>query len=478
MRVNNKILRVKLRNGALTVFRPEKIRNAILGAARSIGGFGDVRFPGLNDFITSLGSDEAIAEALATMVVTTLNLDPRFSVPNFPPTVEQVQDAIIHVLRSYGFIDVADVFEAWRWGKHWLRVGAITEGEFVGNGFPEEKLNRLRRWYEEHECDTLEKVNEWIRSGRIGELVRESVDAYERDLERAYERFLERREKKEEIRIFIIAGPSSSGKTTTTVKLSQKLHDYGYKIAMLNLDNYFWPINEHPTDWIADRDYETPHALDYALINRHIKELLEGRSIRMPYYDFKTGQRLEGEEFSINDDTILLLDCLHGLYPPITEGIPQEKQFRVYLENLHAIRENEDDSDPIRFTDVRLLRRMVRDSRHRNHPPLATLLHWEKVRKSELQNIIPLLKSVDVIVGGAMPFDLHALKPLVEDVFPTEEDLAAYPTLIDAHIRAERIRRLLRKVEALHDEGPDLIPGDCVIREFIGGSMLKIPHND
>ena len=479
MMVNNKILRVRRRDGALINFELEKIVKAIYNAAESIGGFEASHIAEINGFIHDDKSSMAIAKALGSMVVMTINANEEHHVPNFPPHIEKVQDTIVHVLRSYGYVEIADVYEAYRWGKHWIREGVIRSDQFAGNGFPEDKLRQVIEWNQSHDCDTVEKLNEWVKSGKIKELVDASVGRYEKELDEAVDKFLRRIKWGHDIKVFIIAGPSSSGKTTTTCKIRERLIEHGHQFVMMNLDNYFWPISQHPTDWIADRDYETPHALDYHLINRHIRQLLAGETITMPCYNFKTGQREDGEEFTLEKDGILLIDCLHGLYPALTVGIPEESKFRVYIESLNVLYEGDGSTNRrVQFTDYRILRRMLRDAKHRNHPPLATLLHWEKVRKSELANIIPLVHNTDIIVNGGMPFGVAAMKPLLAEIFPEESELEPYAQLLDPQIRLRRVSRILNSVEPMKDIGYDVIPGECVIREFIGGSTIKVPHND
>lgn len=479
MAIANKILRVKLRNGALTNFDGEKTRKAILAAARSIGGFAPHHEPGVNDWLLDGHDDNFISARLAEMVVMALNADTRRHIPNFPPHIEDVQDMIIHVLRSYGFVDVADVYEAYRWGKHWMRTGDITPAQFVGNGVPEEKTRWVLRTNSELGCDTIAGLNELVATGRGMELVERSIADYEADLDRAVQAFERRISRGDRIRIVIVAGPSSSGKTTTTVKMHQRLTAKGVNLVMMNLDDYFWPAHQHPVDWMADRDYETPHALDYNLINQHLHELLEGREVEMPAYDFKTGERVKGRKLKLERDACLLLDCLHGLYPPLTHGISEEAKFRVYLENMNIVYEGlGSTSRAVRFTDVRMMRRMLRDHKHRNHNPLLTLIHWEKVRKSELANIVPLWARADVIVNGGYSVDLPLLKPFIEDIFPDERALARFPEHLDAHMRRDRVRRLLASVNPLPQDIIEKIPGDSLVREFIGGSTLSIPHND
>jgi uridine kinase len=282
-----------------------------------------------------------------------------------------------------------------------------------------------------------------------------------------------------------ISGPSSSGKTTTTVKLTQRLERQGLRFLMLNLDDYFWSLVEHPTDWINDRNYETPEAMDIQLLNQHLRELLDGRTIDKPVYSFKEGRRLAAKPVKLEKGQVLLLDCLHGLYPPITEGIPASSQFRLYIETQNVMFEGDGSTERLtQFTDVRMLRRMLRDARHRNHSPLLTILHWHYVRAGELFSIIPFSGLADHTVNGGFPFDLPALKPFfsgADSFLPRREDFQPYRGFLDAEIRYQRVRDLLESIEGLalsqvNDLG--FIPGDAVIREFIGGSTIRIPHNE
>jgi uridine kinase len=282
-----------------------------------------------------------------------------------------------------------------------------------------------------------------------------------------------------------VSGPSSSGKTTTTVKLTDRLQKQGLRFLMLNLDDYFWSLVEHPTDWINDRNYETPEALDIQLLNSHLKALLAGETIEKPVYSFKEGRRTASKPVKLEKEQILLLDCLHGLYPPITEGIPASSQFRLYIETQNVLLEGDGSSGKFtKFTDVRLIRRMLRDSQHRNHSPLLTILHWHYVRAGELFSIIPLSGLADHQVNGGFPFDLPALHPFFMGeggLLPRAEDFSTYGGFLDASLRYERVKTLLESVAGLKNEqvtSYDIIPGDAVIREFVGGSTVKIPHNE
>jgi uridine kinase len=484
--VQNRIVKVQKRNRALVRFDEARICRAIFRAAESIGGFHQDFLPGINDKIFEMcRAEEAIAEFISNTAIVCLNSNPHHLISNFPPTIETIQDEVLHALRSYGFQNTADAYECYRWGRHWLREGAITREQFAGNGFPRATMAKTVAWNRIRGCDTVARLNEIVREGKIKALAAESIGVYDRSLDEAAGRMISRLNAGDRIRMMWVSGPSSSGKTTTTVKLTERLEKQGLRFLMLNLDDYFWPLVEHPTDWINDRNYETPEALDIQLLNEHLKLLLEGKTVEKPIYSFKEGRRMGTKPVRLDEGQVLLLDCLHGLYPPITEGIDAASQFRLYIENQNMLYEGDGSAKTLtRFTDLRLIRRMLRDSRHRNHSPLRTILHWHYVRAGELFSIIPLSGSADHVVNGGFPFDLPALKPFfagTHGLLPRLEDFESYAGFLDAQIRFEHVKRLIESVEGLSIEQAgdyDIIPGDAVIREFIGGSTIKIPHNE
>jgi uridine kinase len=486
MPVQNRIVKVQRRNRALVKFDEARIWRAILRAAQSIGGFDQDFLAGINDrLFEAYNSEEQLAGFLADAVVVSLNANEHHLIANFPPTIEQIQDGVLHALRSYGFQNTADAYACYRWGRHWLREGAITPQSFVGNGFPEKEMAQNLEWNRKRGVDTVAGLSEAVRSGTIKTIVQESLAAYERSLDEAAAKVIGRLNKGDRIRMMWVSGPSSSGKTTTTVKLTERLEQEGLRFLMLNLDDYFWSLVEHPTDWINDRNYETPEALDIQLLNSHLIALLEGETIDKPVYSFKEGRRLSGKPVKLEQDQVLLLDCLHGLYPPITEGIDSSAQFRVYIETQNVLHEGDGSTKRLtKFTDIRLARRMLRDARHRNHSPLLTILHWHYVRAGELFSIIPLRGLADHAVNGGFPFDLPALSPFFlgeKGMLPKPGEFATYAGFLDARIRYERLKTLLESVASFDQAGVhgyDLIPGDAVVREFIGGSTIKIPHNE
>jgi uridine kinase len=486
MPVQNRIVKVQKRNRALVRFDPARIVKAIARAAASIGGFQQDFLPGVNDRIfRAHGADDDIAAFLADAAIVCLNSDPHHLISNFPPTIETIQDEVLHALRSYGFQKTADAYECYRWGRHWLREGAITKEQFSGNGFPRERMAQILEWNRRHGVDTVAGLNESVRSGRIKDVIAASLAAYEASLDEAAQKVVTRLNAGDQLRMMWVSGPSSSGKTTTTVKLTERLKQHGLRFLMLNLDDYFWSAIEHPTDWLNDRNYETPEALDIQLLNEHLRALLEGRTVEKPVYSFKEGRRIGTKPVKLEPDQMLLLDCLHGFYPPITEGVDASAQFRIYIEAMNVLYEGDGGTKRLtQFTDARLIRRILRDVKYRNHGALNTILHWHYVRYGELFTIIPLMGLADHVVNGGMPFDLPVLKPsCVGDggLLPRPAEFAPYTGFLDARIRYDRVKALLESVEGFTEKQVSdykFIPGDAVIREFIGGSTIQIPHNE
>lgn len=486
MSVENRIVKVQKRNRALVRFDVTRICGAILRAGRSIGGFEQDYLPGINErLFKAWPTDEQLATFLAETVIVLLNSDSHHLIANFPPTIERIQDAVLHALRSHGFQQTADAYCCYRWGRHWLREGAIEQTQFVGNGLATERTQQVVAWNRKQGCHTVAGLNELVRTSKLKPVIETSLAQYHDSVAQAAEKILRRINSGEPLRMIWVTGPSSSGKTTTTVKLMQLLEQQGMRFLMLNLDDYFWSLVEHPTDWINDRNFEAPEAMDIQLLNEHLRLLLEGKPVEKPVFDFKQGRRTGSRTIRLESDQLLLLDCLHGLYPPLVEGIESRAQFRLYLEAQTGVLEKDGSTRRMTLSaDIRLLRRMLRDARHRNHSPLRTILHWHYVRAGELFSILPLSGLADHVINTGSAFELALLKPFFtgdQSQLPGLEELGAYRGFMDAEIRYDRLTRLLESVEGVSQkqlQGTELLPGDAVLREFIGGSTVKVPHNN
>ncbi len=440
--------RVVKRDGNLVAYDRDRIATAIFKAAASVG-----------------EGDRALAERLAADVERALVES--YGAADEPPTVEDIQDVVEAVLIRQGHVAIARAYIIYRHERAKARAARAATIEATDN-IPYKLIYEVLRWNMDRGCETVDGLNRIVAEGRLPDLIRDAEARYDAEVRQCARRIVERLPT---ARMVIIAGPSSSGKTTTTIKVGEELRKAGYALTAINIDNYFFDLERHPRDEFGDYDYETPHALDLQLINRHLIELLEGRTVRTPHYDFKTGKRtLDVHELRLEPDHLLLIDSLHGLYEGMTCGIPAERKFRLYIETLGQLRNRE--GTFMRWADHRLMRRMIRDSRHRNHAPLQTIAHWHYVRASELKHIIPFIGSADAIVNSALPYELPFLKARLFKFF--EEAVALYredAKRQDAYLRAKRVRDLLEPLTAVEDDRD--IPPDSLFREFIGGSRYS-----
>jgi uridine kinase len=197
--------------------------------------------------------------------------------------------------------------------------------------------------------------------------------------------------------------------------------------------------------------------------------MFEGEEVKIPFYDFKTGTRHpEQTPMRLSEGEVILIDSLHGLFPDMTRDIPPENKFRLYIEPLLQLKDP--DGHYVRWTDIRLIRRMLRDAAHRAYDPTKTLLHWHYVRASELRNIIPYVNTTDYIVNSAMPYEMPLYKAKLSDEFTRwTEVYADDPLRKDAFERASRVHALMQTLVAVEDDA--VVPENSVIREFIGGSI-------
>jgi uridine kinase len=253
--------------------------------------------------------------------------------------------------------------------------------------------------------------------------------------------------------------------------VGEKLKSAGLRLVTLNVDNYFFDLEVHPKDEFGDYDFETPFALDLEMINDHLQRLIAGEQVMIPFYDFKTGHRhLNQTPMALNEGELILIDSLHGLFPALTKAIPDESKFKLYLEPLLQMKG--EDGEYIRWTDIRLIRRMLRDASHRAYDPRQTLEHWHYVRSSEMRNIIPNNIHADYIINSGMPFELPVYARKMSAQFKEwEKQYRGDPLRTDAYERADRVARMLDWISPVDQD--HLIPSDSVIREFIGGSTLK-----
>ena len=445
--MKNKITHVIKRSGAIVPFKQERVANAIYRAVVAVG-----------------GRDKEKAEDLAEQVVKILN--EKFDEKTYLH-IEDIQDVVEKVLIENGHAKVAKEYILYREESARRRDEEGRINSKLNENIPWAKVWRNLDWAVEHKLNTVDLLNERIANGEFAQIVHESEELYEDDVELAAKLIVERLK---DLRMVMISGPSSSGKTSTTVKLEQKLIKKGYKFKALNVDHYFFDLEFHPKDEFGDYDFETPQALDLPLINEHLVKLSGGEKVLIPSYDFKTGTRtLNMTPMKLEKDELLLIDSLHGLYPEFSQDIRNDVKFKLYLEPLLQMRGP--DNKYIRWTDIRLIRRMLRDYAHRAYNPTQTLEHWHYVRSGEMRNIIPYSNTANFIISSAMPYELSLYTfRLAKNFAEWEMKYKGDPLKSDAFERASRLANLLKYITPVSDESP--IPHDSVLREFIGGSSI------
>jgi len=265
------------------------------------------------------------------------------------------------------------------------------------------------------------------------------------------------------VKVVLIAGPSSSGKTTTSKKLSMQLEVLGYKPHVISLDNYYVGREKTPRDENGEYDYECLEALDVAQLNEHLLRLFKGEEIQVPSYDFKEGkQYFTGKTLKLSERDILIMEGIHGLNDKLTHLIPDDTKFKIYLSALTQL--NLDDHNRIPTSDNRLIRRIVRDSQFRGKSAADTIKMWPSVQRGERLHIFPFQNNADAMLNTALDYELAVLRvyavPLLRCVKPYEKEYA-------------ESSRLLRFLDNFYSIPSDCVPKQSIIREFIGGSEFK-----
>ena len=269
--------------------------------------------------------------------------------------------------------------------------------------------------------------------------------------------------KKKSARIVLIAGPSSSGKTTTSKKLALQLEAIGYKPKVISLDSYYLGRAQTPKDENGNYDYECLEALNIELLNQNLVDLFAGKQIKLPSYDFHAGvSYFKGGTMTLEESDILIMEGIHGLNDKLTPLVPADKKFKIYISALTQL--NLDDHNRISTSDNRLIRRIVRDSRYRGKSAADTIAMWESVQKGEQLHIFPFQNNADAMLNTALDYELPVLKvyaePLLRCVSPLQKEYA-------------EANRLLQFLNCFSTIPATSVPTQSIIREFIGGSAFK-----
>ncbi|MEE8390124.1 MAG: nucleoside kinase, partial [Anaerolineae bacterium] len=307
--------------------------------------------------------------------------------------------------------------------------------------------------------ESVSGLNETIANGRIRETILVSEALHEQRIAQIADLITR---SQDEIRLVLIAGPSAAGKTTFSKRLSVQLLAHGIRPFPLAMDNYFVDREKTPRDEQGNYDFETLEALDLPLFNQHLLALMRGEAVQLAHFNFHTGRREKGETVQLGPDHIIIIEGIHGLNPRLIPSIPRVYTFRIYISALTQL--NIDRHNRVPTTDTRLLRRIVRDAIYRGYTAEETLNRWESVRRGEKRHIFPYQEHADVIFNSALAYELAVLKPLAEPLLLQVEPSS--PRRVEA-------KRLLTFLQWFEPCGPDLIPDNSILREFIGGSILR-----
>lgn len=313
-------------------------------------------------------------------------------------------------------------------------------------------------WLNKLGIPSVGALNDAIAEGHVDEVILVSEALHEMQISRIAEQIYNDRDR---VEVILIAGPSSSGKTTFSKRLSIQLVARGINPFALEMDNFFVDREKTPLLPDGSKDFESLRAMNLVRLNRDAKALIRGEEVQLPYYNFITGLSEEGKVVKLNKGDVIILEGIHGLNPGLLRDIDPRNTFRIYISCLTQL--NLDRHNRISTTDTRMLRRIVRDARDRGYSAGETIGRWEAVRKGEKEHIFPYQENADVMFNSALAYELGTLKPLVEPLLRQ----VSYGT--PEHIEA---KRLLKFLEWFLPTTTEFVPDNSILREFIGDSIL------
>lgn len=314
-------------------------------------------------------------------------------------------------------------------------------------------------WLDRLGIGNVGALNDSIEHNRIPEVILVSEALQNQNITEIVNKIVDQKEPK---RIILIAGPSSSGKTTFSKRLAIQLLAHGISPFPLELDNYFVDREKTPKDENGQYDFESIKALDTITLENDLSRLIKGEEVQLPRFNFQEGRSGPGDVVKLFPDQFIILEGIHGLNPNLIPDIAADKTFRIFSSCLTQL--NLDSQNRISTTDTRLIRRIVRDARERGYSAQETINRWESVRRGEKRNIFPYQEYANDMFNSALVYELSALKPLAEPL------IRQVPHGTPEHIEAKRLLALLEWFLPLDY---NLIPNNSILREFIGGSILK-----
>lgn len=345
-----------------------------------------------------------------------------------------------------------------------IKMPASSNTKFVEPFRPQEKLYQVLKestaWGDLQDIETVGALNDMAAH----QDVKKAVLVQEAFQERKISEIAQMIAAKKSAKLILIAGPSSSGKTTFSHRLSVQLAVNGLHPHPIAVDNYFVDREKTPKDEFGNYNYECIEAIDVEAFNKDMTDLLEGKEVILPTFDFKSGRRnYIGNPFKIGKNDVLVIEGIHCLNPKLTEQLPASNKFKIYISALTQL--NIDEHNRIPTTDGRLIRRIVRDARTRGTSAKQTIAMWPSVRRGEEQNIFPFQEEADVMFNSALLYELAVLKQYVEPMlFGVEKNCAEY-------LEAKRLLKFLDYFVGINSEN---IPNTSLLREFVGGGCFDI----
>lgn len=317
-----------------------------------------------------------------------------------------------------------------------------------------------KKWVKIQDVHCVGKLNDLSLTKSIRHFIKLSETEHDRQIVNIARNI---KDKSEKVKAILIAGPSSSGKTTFSKKLALALEINGIKPINMSLDDYYLPHDQVPLDEFGEKDLETVHALNIDLLNENLVDLLAGKETFLPINDFKKGIMIEkGRKLQLHHENVLIIEGIHALNDELTNKVPRDSKYKIYISALTGL--NMDDNNRISSTDNRLLRRMVRDYHFRRYSADNTFNIWPSVNRGEKKWIFPYQGTADIAFNSALPYEIAVLKiyaePLLKTIKPDNKNYA----------EAIRILTLLNNFTPIPG---DLVPTDSLLREFIGGSYFK-----